>query len=145
MTEVPVGEERAAAEPAPESAAAPEPPGAEAVVAPEAVAELPVAEPPAAAGPVAGEAAQRSAERVVRRGPSLGQSLQVGAFRSATNARALAAQLSARFPDVHVVTITREGAPFYCVRLGGFADASALATRADQLRAAGYTPIRAPE
>jgi cell division septation protein DedD len=147
--EAPAAEQHAAAPvAAPEKAAAPAPPAAHAgdEPAPGQVAEPPAAAPPApAAAPVGTEAPRDSLERAARRPPPLGQSLQVGAFRNAANARALAEKLGARFPDVRVVTVTRGGAPFHCVRLGGFADEYALAARAHELRAAGYASIRAPE
>jgi cell division protein FtsN len=105
--------------------------------------------PPPATSPA--EAPRAEAERqpatsaAPERSPSLGRSLQVGAFQNAENARTLAATLSARFPDVRVVTVPRGGVFYHCVRLGGFADAYALAARADALRAAGYSIVYAPE
>jgi hypothetical protein len=70
------------------------------------------------------------------------QSLQVGAFRQIANASALAQKLSADFPGVRIVTVVRDGVPYHCVRLGGFADEYAMAARANELRAAGYPAIR---
>ena len=126
-----------------------EPPG---MPVPPAAPESPATrEPPVAAAPAPAEAPPAGAERPPpvtaprRHAPSLGRSLQVGAFRDAENARALAATLSARFPDVNIVTVTLKGVLFHCVRLGGFADEYALAARADALRAAGYPVVRAPE
>ena len=127
---------------APEPAAADEPPVADSAAAPE---RPPVAEPLPATAPPATEVPRAATGRVRRPVPPIGRSLQVGAFRDAANANALAAKLSELFPDVRVVTVMRGGTPLHCVRLGGFADEYALAARADQLRAAGYASIRAPE
>jgi hypothetical protein len=133
-----------------EPPASPEPPAD--VAPPVAAVPLTAAEPAVPEqGAVIGQPAETDVPRLPpagsrpRRPSSIGQSLQVGAFRNAENARALAGALSARFPDVRIVTITRDGILFHCVRLGGFADEYALAARADTLRAAGYPVMRARE
>jgi hypothetical protein len=73
---------------------------------------------------------------------AIAQSLQVGAFQQITNASALAQKLSADFPGVRIVTVVRDGVPYHCVRLTGFADEYAMAARANELRAAGYPAMR---
>ena len=85
---------------------------------------------------------RRAAVPSLRAEASIGQSLQVGAFRQIANASALAQKLSADFPGVRIVTVERGGVRYHCVRLGGFADEYALAARASQLREAGYPAVR---
>jgi hypothetical protein len=140
-TEPPAAAE-AAADEEPDAVAQPPAPPPAATPPPPAAVEPPAAATPPSEAPQASSPLPPPVAATPRRPPALARTLQVGAFRNADNARALAATLSARFPDVRVVTATRDGLLFHCVRLGGFADERALAARADALRAAGYPVIR---
>jgi cell division septation protein DedD len=68
--------------------------------------------------------------------------LQVAAFRSYENARALQNRLSLRYPGVYLTRFQLRGIPFHRVRVGAFQSDSEFASTENSLRRDGYMPIR---
>jgi hypothetical protein len=123
--------------PAPERAVAPPPPAAPTApeptpsATPTRMASLPAPRKvPAPAPPAEGTAAAAS-----------GQTLQLGAFRSAENAETLRQQVARLYPDARVSNVTVKGVAYHRVRLGATNERD-LAARAAALRAAGFATVR---
>jgi cell division septation protein DedD len=68
--------------------------------------------------------------------------LQIAAFRSYENARALQNRLSLRYPGVYLTKFQLRGVPFHRVRVGAFQSDTELASTESSLRRDGFTPIR---
>jgi cell division protein FtsN len=73
--------------------------------------------------------------------PARGETLQLGAFRSAENAKALRERVGRLFPDARVENVTVGGVEYHRVRLGAASERD-LAARAATLKAAGFSTVR---